>query len=370
MVGGHSLIRMVNRESGADIVFNWGVFDFDEPNFVLKFLRGNIDYRMAAYSSANSERHYQMERRSIVEEKLNLTPKQKSRLLAGIIYASQPENLYFRYHYYFANCATKVRDQIDAAIEGKLAAALLNRNGSESLRAAVRKHFGYFPGASMALEIMMNSDIDATMSAWEEMFLPARMQTYLQELSQYDDQGNIIPNTKLLGPPQTIQHFEEPKDWAMSGSYMLFCSLFPLCLFVIVAHRFMPQCRALCFRVAGVLSIAWGLFAAFFGVSMLLIWFGSEHVHGRHSANLWILNPLGLVLVCNGYHWLRYTRARPVSAIYFGWNAALVGCVAMAGILSGIGVIQQDLSQTLIPLGGITLALTSYAMMLGMRIEK
>jgi hypothetical protein len=117
---GHTLLRVIDRKAGTDVVFNWGVFDFRDPNFVVKFVYGDIDYRMAAYTMPSVLNIYRYEQRSLVQDKLNLTAKQKETLMRRIIWQSQPENLFFRYHYYFQNCATKVRDYVDEALGGKI----------------------------------------------------------------------------------------------------------------------------------------------------------------------------------------------------------------------------------------------------------
>ncbi len=44
---GHSALRIVFPEKKQDLVYNWGVFDFETPNFAWKFAKGRLDYMLA-----------------------------------------------------------------------------------------------------------------------------------------------------------------------------------------------------------------------------------------------------------------------------------------------------------------------------------
>ena len=41
---GHNAIGIRNRQTGEDVVYNWGLFSFDEPGFIGRFLRGEMMY--------------------------------------------------------------------------------------------------------------------------------------------------------------------------------------------------------------------------------------------------------------------------------------------------------------------------------------
>lgn len=73
MIGGHSLIRVIDRSNSLDVVYNWGVFDFSDPWFLFNFIKGHLIYRMDAYSMRGVLRTYRIEKRALWQEKLNLT---------------------------------------------------------------------------------------------------------------------------------------------------------------------------------------------------------------------------------------------------------------------------------------------------------
>lgn len=55
---GHTALHFIDRANGTDVAVNWGIFDFNKPNFVGRFVFGLTDYLMGIYplrlSSANT----------------------------------------------------------------------------------------------------------------------------------------------------------------------------------------------------------------------------------------------------------------------------------------------------------------------------
>ena len=45
---GHNAIVVRDRDSGTAIAYNYGIFDFEQENFLANFARGNMRYRIAA----------------------------------------------------------------------------------------------------------------------------------------------------------------------------------------------------------------------------------------------------------------------------------------------------------------------------------
>jgi hypothetical protein len=111
---GHSGIRVKDESQNIDIVFNYGSFDFDTPNFYLKFTQGKLLYRLSQGSFENFAYGLQYENRSIVEQVLNLTLAQKHQLYKALLDNYKPENRYYKYDFFFDNCATRIRDIMPA----------------------------------------------------------------------------------------------------------------------------------------------------------------------------------------------------------------------------------------------------------------
>lgn len=107
---GHSAIRVKDPAVGLDLVFNYGTFDFNTPNFYLKFAQGKLLYKLSVEEFSNFEFGFKYENRSVVEQVLNLTGEQQIMLYAALLENYKPENRYYKYDFFFDNCATRIRD--------------------------------------------------------------------------------------------------------------------------------------------------------------------------------------------------------------------------------------------------------------------
>src|SRR5690606_11540839 len=70
----HNAIRVYDLENRSDRIYNYGAFDFDQPNFYLNFARGNLYYKLAVQQYRNFKNFYIHFNRFIHEQELNLTP--------------------------------------------------------------------------------------------------------------------------------------------------------------------------------------------------------------------------------------------------------------------------------------------------------
>ena len=104
---GHSALRFVKPSTGEDIVVNWGLFDFDAPNFVYRFVKGETDYSVGVAPTGYFLRAYDRQGRSVVEQDLNLTPEQIAELQRLVSENLLPENRVYRYNYVLDNCSTR-----------------------------------------------------------------------------------------------------------------------------------------------------------------------------------------------------------------------------------------------------------------------
>ncbi len=352
---GHTLVRFVDRERGTDVVYNWGVFDFNDPMFVPNFVYGRMIYRMDVFTMANVLNIYRLEKRSVIHEKINLTNKQKESFFNKIVWNSERENLFYRYQYFLDNCSTRVRDYIDEILSNNVLDAYKNVPSDTNLRNAIRDHLSGFPFIRSSLEVLMNGDIDERMTAWQEMFLPLSLEKYLAELPQFDDSGRALPGTQLLSDRRVIYDYPPPSKANYTGFQVVFWLLLVPIVFVYLSLGFSYR-PEVGYRFLGGLSLFWGMLSGFFGVAMLLIWFFSKHEHGYHSANLWLYWPTDFVLVKAGWHYLKgraiARRYRWQNLLY--WSSALhLAATGLFLCLFLSGIISQDVSRVLVYQGSI-----------------
>lgn len=107
---GHTAIRLQDDSVNIDITFNYGTFDFNTPNFYLKFMNGELDYLLSVQETERFMRIYAWEEREVREAQFILTEAEKQELWYLLYTNMQPENRAYRYDFFFDNCATRVRD--------------------------------------------------------------------------------------------------------------------------------------------------------------------------------------------------------------------------------------------------------------------
>ena len=117
---GHSAIRYENPDQQEDWVFNYGMFNFKEPNFVMRFVKGETDYQLGVIPFKYFEAEYALRGSSVYQQVLNLTNEEKESLINLLKENYHPSNRVYRYNYFYDNCTTRARDKIEESIQGKV----------------------------------------------------------------------------------------------------------------------------------------------------------------------------------------------------------------------------------------------------------
>ncbi|WP_301753204.1 DUF4105 domain-containing protein, partial [uncultured Muribaculum sp.] len=111
---GHTALRI--KRGDNDLAVNYGIFDFDSPNFIYRFVKGETDYMVAAYPFEYFMADYMRHGRRVVEQHLDLTQPQAHRLSELLSENLRPEKRTYRYNYVKDNCATRPLVMLEAAI--------------------------------------------------------------------------------------------------------------------------------------------------------------------------------------------------------------------------------------------------------------
>jgi hypothetical protein len=117
---GHSAIRINDSLNRIDYVFNYGVFSFDAPNFIWRFVKGETDYMLAGQRTASFIDSYREEKRSVYESVLNISKSEKQSLFDALMENARKENRVYRYRHFSDNCATRVRDRFEVCANRQL----------------------------------------------------------------------------------------------------------------------------------------------------------------------------------------------------------------------------------------------------------
>ncbi len=216
---GHSAIRVYDPEQGIDDAYNWGVFNFDQPNFYLNFARGYLYYKLGVYPYDRFRDYYIYYNRYVHEQPLHLTKAQKQKLYEYLVWNSQPENQNYRYDYFYNNCATKVRDVFSTVFGDSIRFDGSHIQTDYSIRDLTDIYLAQQPWGDLGIDICLGLPMDKKASPSEYMFLP-----------DYIEAG--FNHATLVGKPlvkETIAVYES-RDEEVKGSVV-----HPLTAFIIFA---------------------------------------------------------------------------------------------------------------------------------------
>lgn len=188
-IWGHSAIRVTDTTTHADRVFNYGTFDFYDPDFYVKFVKGGeqMQYFLAVESYPSFLSSYVEERRSIYEQVLDLSGEEKVSLYKALMINAQNENRFYRYDFLFDNCATRIRDIIRKHSDTSLVIhQILDKQQTfrELIHVDLNRSGMYW--SKFGIDILLGSRLDKVAQNEQMMFLPVYLakgfdSTYLPE---------------------------------------------------------------------------------------------------------------------------------------------------------------------------------------------
>lgn len=315
---GHNAIWIKDRSKGTDITYNWGMFDFNQPNFIGRFLTGNTSYWMEGIDLELMLRAYTQRNRSILAQELNLTPEQRLQLKQSLEVNALPQNRFYRYDYYRDNCSTRLRDMLDRALGGQLQTATTTRATTETYRTHTQRltqgTIPIYTGITLAL----GHPADKPISVWDEMFLPVRMANHLRGVSVADTVGTRVP---LVRSEMALFTAGRAPEKSVPPGYLPWYVAVGLVLagaLIALVRRAEHGGRVALFA-ATALATVWSLVAGLAGLALVAAWLFTQHHFMGRNENLLHFSPLSValvVLIPLSIHGLRgVTRARKLSAL-------------------------------------------------------
>ncbi len=225
---GHSALRIVIPEKGIDSAYNWGVFDFATPNFVWKFAKGRLEYSLGVYSIDRFLQDYFLEQRSVYQQKINLERDEIEILFALITENLKPENIKYRYDFFYDDCSTRIRDLLEKSVGDKLIYPPEVAKDIPTFRDKVGEYQQPYPWLQMGVDLLMGLPGDKKANLRDRMFLPIDLQKGLSE-AVVNRNGKMIP---LLQNPATLLEFDTPE--ARRGFFTTPLFVFSLLLIIVI----------------------------------------------------------------------------------------------------------------------------------------
>lgn len=199
---GHEAIRITG--DGIDSVWNFGIFNFEEPNFVYRFVKGETDYMVDAYPFSWFLYPY-VERGSRVEEQvLNLSPAEIERLQQLLNRATTPPNNRYRYNYIKNNCSTQIADILDSVAGGDVVYPDSVRFAT--YRDAMRGYHQNYPWYQFGIDVALGSGLEEPLTARQELFIPVEFYRHAAH-AKLPDGRPLVSQTNVLfpGSPDAVE---------------------------------------------------------------------------------------------------------------------------------------------------------------------
>lgn len=293
---GHNALWIHDPQTGTDRVYNYGMFDFNSPGYWGRFIKGNWLYDLGVHDLRTTVYNYEYFNRAIWAQQLNLTPAQERQLQAFLETNALPQNREYLYDYYRDNCSTRVRDALDRVIGGRLRAATSDSLTGTTYRWHSERLIEGDKASYVGLAGGLGPAADRDITAWEEMFLPFKLQEQVRKIRVADASGREVPlvarEWTMLEAPGRAEERASPPGWT---PFFLLAGLLIGGVLVLMG-RAAPR-SALARLGFSAVSTLWLLFAGTGGVALLGLWAFTNHQIAYRNENLLQLSPLALPLV-------------------------------------------------------------------------
>jgi hypothetical protein len=292
---GHNAIWISDNSREFNRAYNYGLFSFQQEGFVTRFLQGRMEYWMRGFDTDPHLQGYVSDNRSVWVQELNLSAQQKVELRDFLEWNERPENRFYRYHYYYDNCSTRIRDAIDRVLGGVI------QNQTE----------GVFPGSTLryhslrlvsdnlwtylGLLIGLGQPVDEPISAWDEMFLPLKLREHLRDVVVLDGAGfeqPLVLSERVLYESTEFVENAAPPAWTL---YFLGVGLALAFAAFLLAHSATEGRRIR--TVFACATTVWYSVIGLVGLGLAGLWMFTDHDTSYRNENLFWFNPVAIFLI-------------------------------------------------------------------------
>lgn len=283
---GHSAFRVKDSLSGVDVVFNYGVFDFNTPNFYTKFARGKLLYELGVSYYHDFYRSYVAENRWIKEQVLNLNKEKKQAVSDFLWNNALPENKYYTYDFFYDNCATKIRDVLQLTLGNNLVYHDDHIDTEYTFRQLIQTNLKANTWGSLGIDVGLGAVTDKQATPIEYQFLP-------EYVYQGAAHATIVHNnrTEALVKSESVifENTPVPDKNNFFGSPLFVFGLFGLGILWVTYRDIKNKTRSR--WLDGILFTITGLI----GIVLTLLWVATDHTATAHNYNLLWSFPLNFI---------------------------------------------------------------------------
>jgi hypothetical protein len=272
---GHTAIRVFDSTNGSDVFYNYGTFDFDDPNFFAKFVRGKLDYYLSVESANDFFLTYQNERRTVTEQVLALSSQEKKSILQALLINISGNNKYYKYDFLFDNCTTRARDIIKGRSSFSQEKLVPQGTTFRNMLYLYLDSSGMC-WSKLGIDILLGSKIDKPVTVEQSNFLPDYLMLAF-------DSSNV--KHKLIEDRKVYKAFGANN--VSKNNYQPLIVFIMLLLLMILASF---SKNTFVQKIHFYSSLFFVFMSGIIGVLLLFMWFGTDHKSCSNNYNiLWAL---------------------------------------------------------------------------------
>ena len=275
---GHTAIRVKDEELKNDVVFNFGVYDFNSPNFYSNFVKGRPEYKLGVQNYYNLTQNYVRQKRYIVEHQLNLD--QNSIKIIIDLLVEKLNDPYYIYDYFRDNCTTRAADIVIDKTNNKFKDEKLESETVFSFRNLIHEKINENSWAALGIDLCLGAIIDKKINTRETFFLPENLMNYLDLF-----EADIIKRNIIYSPESKIS-YQENLPSPLLVNLILSLIIVAVTIFNFKSNKWNKSLDSLIFLISG--SI---------GILIIYLWFFSNHFAGAQNFNFLWAFPLNFALI-------------------------------------------------------------------------
>ena len=282
---GHSGIRVIDRELNYDMVFNFGIYDFQAPNFYSNFIKGRPIYSLGINNYNRFLNNYKNQKRGIIEHKIQISNDKKNTLIQLLLENSKPENRFYIYDYFNENCSTKVADLFIENLNDDSFSTQINlpKKSNDSYRSLIYQMIPKNSWASLGIDICLGSVIDQDINYRQTFFLPSKFGKFLDKIESVNPE--TIESKLVLETP------EVPEESVFNLTSPLLVLFFISIFIILLTYRDFKNNKQT--KVLDILIIS---ITTMIGLLISYLWFFSDHTAASQNYNILWASPLNILL--------------------------------------------------------------------------
>ena len=343
---GHSAIRVNDPVSGFDAAYNYGTFDFNQPNFYLNFTRGHLIYKLSVQDARRLNEYYQYNERSITEQVLNLTPRQKKMVFDYLQNNAKPENADYNYDYFYDNCATRILYVFEQALGEEISFDdnFVDEPGLTVRELTDRYSSVEFPWGKLGIDICLGMPMDKKLTNIQYTYIPEYVFKAFS-IAQVQNEGTWLPVVEATN--NIYVSLDENKNRPVITPKVVFWSFWLL----VVIISLVAKIKNISLRW---FDLIFFLLTGLLGLLLLLLWVATDHAAAAWNLNLLWAWPTHLLIA----FWL----IKKVKPWWLNWYLLFTAILGVALVILWL-VVPQALNMALIPIALVIVTRASMAIL-------